>query len=485
MLENEKQFKTAMIAYLSSSEVGTGDLRAYARIIGVKRPTTKKNNELIEEITAILLGELEPIEISHKGAPVKNDFVKPTVLDAINRLCKDYHIFDKYEKKQAKDDNILPSLFPKVYDPTKLVLHDSSLESIESVVFNGQLTYFNNVYYLFPVDCRNGMKILVPDRLVESYALREGDVVTCHVVRGEKMLVATSVVTVNGLVVNSFSRTNFDEALPCYPVDDIEFAEENSSLAIKYFRWVTPIKKGQRACIIAPPKAGKSHLLYELAFAMQQKDEKAPIFVLLVDQSPEAVGKFRRVFKEGRLVYTTYEDDAEQQVFAAEFLLKRVKRYVEKGDNVVLFVDSLTALAKAYNDTDASIGGKTLIGGMESKSLQYVKRFLGAARNMETGGSLTIIGTAETNTGNPVDELICAELTGVANLEIRLSGELASKRIYPAIDALKTKAGEGILATKEDELLRTNYLPKYGNEAFLSLLEKTNTKENLLELLKK
>lgn len=479
MLENEKQFKTAMLAYLSSSEVSTGDLRAYARIIGVKSPTTKINDELREEIVAILLGKLAPVEISKKGAPVKNDMVKPNVLKNINQICQDYHIFDKYKKPQPVDDSVLPTLFPRVQKTGSLVFEDTTIND-DSIAYEGQLVCINEVYYLFPLDCKNGNRILIAEETVLQYALREGDVVTCRVRRGEKMLIATEVLSVNGFLAKTFTRVVFDEEIPCYPNEKLLLDGVKDKTSLKYVDWVMPLRKGQRACIISAPKAGKTQYLLDLALATKNSKTKTVVLVLLVDQSPETVGQFRREFEKEQLVYTTYEDDAQLQVFAADFLLKRAKRLVEHGLDVVLFVDSLTALARAYNDTDDSIGGKTLAGGLESKTLQYLKRFFGAARKLEGNGSLTILATLAVDTGNPADEVICGELSSISNFELHLSSALATKRIYPAIDPLRSIAG-GDFETKEEHFLRTKYLPKYGAEVFLETLSSAFSKDEFDE----
>ncbi len=484
MSENEQQFKMAMLAYLASSEVSIGDLRAYGRVIGVDKPTTKKKSELMEEITQILLGELQPVMQSRKGAPVKNDFVKPTVLNTINKLCADYHIFDKFEKMQP-DPELFGTLFPKRKDPTMLVLEDPSASGWEkSVIYTGQLETLQGVHYLLPLDGKNGNKILISDKMIEENELREGDVVNCWAAHGKSTLVATEVLTVNELVVKTYNRSHFDEGIPCYPEEALSLAEEaENNSTLKYFDWVLPIRKGQRACIIAPPKAGKSYMLYDLAVAAQKKNAHTQVYVLLVDQSPESVGKFRRAFPQDRVIYTTYEDDADRQVFMAEFILKRLKRQVEHDKDVVLFVDSLSALARAYNETDASSGGKILSGGMESKTLQYLKRFMATARKIENGGSLTIVGTVSSHTGNPADDWIVSEMSSVCNLEVRLSETLSIKRIYPAIDPLQTKLGEGIAATQVDVLLRNTYLSGCDTEAFLSLLTESDCKESFFKKL--
>ncbi len=482
MSENEKQFKEAMFAYLSSSEVATGTLRPLARIIGVKCPTKKLNDELREEIVAILLGQLEPVPVSKRGAPVKNKFVNPDVLKKINQICQDYHIFDKYKRPQPIDDNVLPTLFPSVQKTGTLVFEDTTIND-DTIAYEGQLVCINEVYYLFPLDCREGTRILVSEKTVEDYALREGDVVACRVTRGEKMLIATEVLSVNGWLSKTFTRFAFEEELPCYPNEALPLGDVEGKTSLKYVDWVMPLQKGQRACIVSAPKAGKTQLLFDLAMATKNNNAKTVVFVLLIDQSPEEVGRFRRYFGKDNLVYTTYEDDAEFQVFAADFLLKRAKRHVEHGLDVVLFVDSLTSLAKAYNDTDASVGGKTLVGGLESKTLQYVKRFFGGARKLEKNGSLTIVGALAKDTGNPADELICTELSAISNYELHLSSELAAKRIYPAINPFSSKTG---LSAKEEEMfVCEKYLPKHGVEAFLETIVDSSTKEELYSRLQK
>ncbi len=483
MSENERQFQMAMHAYLASAEVSIGDLRAYGRVIGVDKPTTKVKTALIEEITLVLLGELKPIPQSTRGAPVKNNFVKPTVLNTINKLCADYHIFDKYPK---------PEPYRNPYDvlwkkPEPMVMR---LESPEIPQFDrdpmyvGQLQKLNGVHYLLPLDCRDGNKILISEKMIEENELIEGDVVKCWTAQGQNLLVVTEVLTVNDVLIKSFDRRCYEEITPCYPKEPLVWAgKAEKNAALKYFGWVAPIYKGHRACIIAPPKAGKSQLIYDMAVAAKRRNPTVDVYVLLVEQSPEAVGKFRRVFAADKLIYTTYEDDADRQVFTAEFLMKRLKRQVEHGKDILLFVDSVSALARAYNDTDASLGGKTLAGGLESKTLQYVKRFLATARCMEQIGSLTIVGAVSSNTGNPADDLICSELTSVANFEVRLSDALAIKRIFPSIDPMQTKLGEGVTATEEDAVLRTKYLPRFGVERFVQTLQEQPTKEDFVQAL--
>ncbi|MBQ4053542.1 MAG: hypothetical protein IJD33_04310, partial [Clostridia bacterium] len=239
-----------------------------------------------------------------------------------------------------------------------------------------------------------------------------------------------------------------------------------------------PIGKGHRGIIAASPKSGKSTLLTEIAAVAAKANKNLHVMTLLTDQAPEAIGQYRKIVGTDNLVYTTYEDTPERQVFVANFILNRAKRYAESGKDVLLFVDSFNALSRAYNDTDESAGGKVLAGGLENKTVQYLKRYFGAARCLEKSGSLTILGTMSMDTGNPADDLLKAELSAVSNLEIVLSDDLAKRRIYPPIDLLKTRGkSTSLMVAKEEERFRDlivgTYLPSFGYEALKNLLDES------------
>ena len=284
--------------------------------------------------------------------------------------------------------------------------------------------------------------------------------------------------------MDTFTRIRFEEGNARYPREKIAFVSQEQSAGVteKYFDWLFPIGKGQRACVIAPPKSGKTTLLQTLAKAAKANNSGLTVLGLLVDHSPETVNAFRSVLSTDNLVYTTYEETPERQVYAAEFMLKRAKRFVEHGKDVLLVVDSLSALARAFNDTELSSGGKRLPSGLESKTVQYIKRFLGAARCLEEGGSLTILGALSCDTGNPADELICSELSAVANWEIYLDSELAKRRIYPAVVPAKQRSvGDADFAKAEVSLL----INDTDTETLLSCLQNAQTQEALISQLKK
>jgi transcription termination factor Rho len=240
----------------------------------------------------------------------------------------------------------------------------------------------------------------------------------------------------------------------CEPYLPLRFVKtgynDKVPVAAKAIVWILPLLKGQRACIRSLPKAGKTHLIYDLAMgAHGQKDLRS--FVLLLDQTPETVSRFRKLLPYTELIYTTYETDCDKQVYAAEFLLKRAKRYVESGYDVLLIVDSLNALARAYNETNESVGGKVLAGGLESKTVHYLKKYFGTSRCLEDGGSLTMLCALAEDTGNPADDIIASEVLSLSNYEIALNEKLAQRRVYPSIDYKKSRSDFEINQDKQKE----------------------------------
>ena len=440
-----KKCQDALYAYLDTKSLN--HLRAYGREVGVDVPCGRKKDDLIWQIVKILTGEIAPIDISSRGAPVKNDYFPPEMVAGTQDILKRYMFLEeKGVEKQTKT--------------------------------------FGSLGAVLPLDCFNGKKIVIPEDMAKENALRVGDVVGCLAKQGEKALVATRILTVNNMMALSLERIRFEEGTVCYPKENVSFVSgTDNGLTEKYFDWAFPIGKGQRACVFAPPKTGKTILLQTLARAANKSEEKLCVLGLLVDGSPESATAFRSALPAGNVVCTTYEDDAERQVFAAEFLLKRAKRYVELGQDVLLIVDSFSSLARAYNDTDFSSGGKVLSGGLESKTLQYLKRFLGSARRLEEGGSLTILGAVSTQTGNPADDLICSELSTVANWEVFLDTELAKRRVFPAIQPSKNRCvGVGIGG---GDTCVIDAINDVDAETTLRALAESETKAAFVENLKK
>ncbi len=291
---------------------------------------------------------------------------------------------------------------------------------------------------------------------IRKAGLRKGDYVVANVKKlaENRPWNVQDIISVNGMPPEkAFNRPNFDNLTPIYPDSrlKLEIPNEKNDFAIRAIDLVAPIGKGQRAMIVSPPKAGKTTLLKKIAHSITTNHPDAHLIVLLVDERPEEVTDMQRSIK-GEVVYSTFDELAEHHTKAAEMVLERAKRLVECGKDVVILMDSLTRLARAYNMTITPTG-KTLSGGIDPGALYQPKRFFGAARNIEFGGSLTIIATALIDTGSRMDDVIYEEFKGTGNMEIHLDRRLSEKRIFPAIDLNRsgTRREELLLSQKELE----------------------------------
>lgn len=466
--EKMEQFKAACKKYLSTLDFM--QLRIYGRKVGVAQPTTKTIEVLIEEIILILTGQLAPIEQSTRGAPIKNNFLKPEIEETIEKLRAQYeepvreqvkaYDFQAELRKLRANRNVL-----RVADPNADVT--DVRERLSWEIFRGQIVTFNGVHSVLNLQ-RTAQIAVIPEDLYNANGLREGDIVTFHAREGERSVVATNILSVNDLVLVESTRKRFEECTACYPKEKILLYNESrkENVTAKYLQWLLPLGKGQRGCILSAPKAGKTQLLAEIAELATALNPRLFVCALLNAQSPEIITVFRRRIEEENLVYTTYDDEPEKQVFAAEFILNRAKRYAESGKDVLLLVDSFNELALAYNDTAESAGGRVLAGGLESKTLYYLKKYFSSARCLEEGGSLTMLATAAIDTGNPADDLIGSELARAANYEIRLSEQLAIKRIYPTISLYDSRVQRGgALTSEEEEALNGLLLARAPTEA--------------------
>ena len=241
-------------------------------------------------------------------------------------------------------------------------------------------------------------------------------------------------------------RPHFDGLTPIYPQERLRLEDGNTSATARIIDLVAPIGKGQRGLIVSPPKAGKTMVLQAIAASIANSHPEVTLMVVLVGERPEEVTDLRRSVR-GEVIFSTFDQAAEDHIRVAELAIERAKRLVEMGADVVVLLDSITRLARAYNLV-APASSKTLAGGVAASALQPPRQFLGAARNVEYGGSLTILSTALVDTGSRMDDLLFEEFKGTGNMELRLRRELAEKRLYPAIDAMPS-------GTRHDELLMT------------------------------
>ncbi|HEX2098412.1 MAG TPA: transcription termination factor Rho [Rubrobacteraceae bacterium] len=291
--------------------------------------------------------------------------------------------------------------------------------------------------------------VYVSTSQIKRFSLRRGDYIVGQIRQardGEKYPALVRIESVNGHEPQKGRyRTNFDDLTPLYPMERLRLEWKPNDIAPRVVDLVAPIGKGQRGLIVSPPKAGKTTILKQVAQSIVANYPEVKLFVLLADERPEEVTDWERSVEEATVVSSTFDQPADNHIAVAELVLERVKRLVEEGEDVVVLLDSITRLARAYN-LAAPASGRILSGGVDSAALYPPKKFFGAARNIEGGGSLTIIASALVETGSRMDEVIYEEFKGTGNMELHLERKLANKRIYPAINVEDS-------GTRKEELL--------------------------------
>ena len=328
--------------------------------------------------------------------------------------------------------------------------------------------------------------IYVSPSQIKRFGLRKGDTIE-GLIRppkdNERFFAMLQVQKVNGVDSDKiYNRPLFENLTPLHPNERFTLEIDKSSLTQRVIDLIAPIGKGQRALIVAPPKSGKTMILQAIAHSIAQNYKDAVLMVLLIDERPEEVTDMSRSVK-GEVVASTFDEPADRHVQVAEMVLEKAKRLAEQGKDVVILLDSITRLARAYN-TVAPSSGRVLTGGLEATSLQKPKRFLGAARNIEEGGSLTIIATAMIETGSRMDDVIFEEFKGTGNSELCLDRKLSERRIFPAVDINRSSTRKENLLLSEDELnkvwiMRKVLAPLSSVDAMTLLLEKlSSTKSN-------
>jgi len=298
--------------------------------------------------------------------------------------------------------------------------------------------------------------IYVSQSQIRLFGLRTGDTV-CGSIRppkeGEKYYPLIKVLKINGCEPQTIrDRISFDNLTPLFPNEKFNLTGRKSSISTRVIDIFAPIGKGQRGMIVAQPKTGKTTLLKEIANAISTNHPEVYLMVLLIDERPEEVTDMQQSVK-GEIISSTFDKEASEHVKIANIVLEKAKRLVECGHDVVILLDSITRLARAYNTVQPS-SGKVLTGGLDANALHKPKRFFGAARNIENGGSLSIIATALTDTGSKMDDVIFEEFKGTGNMELQLDRRIANRRIFPAIDLLSSST------RRDDLLLDTNTLQK-------------------------
>lgn len=395
--------------------------------------------------------------------PIEDQCAVPTYDMFDNPTTNVQHTAQPYQQQPQ------PQPEEPLYDFTDLVKANGVLEVMPDGY--GFLRSSDYNYLSSPDD------IYVSTQQVKSYGLKTGDVVDCHVRPphdGEKYFPLTSIDMINGRNPNEIrDRVAFEHLTPLFPDEKFNLCGDRATtnLSTRIVDLFSPIGKGQRALIVAQPKTGKTILMKDIANAIAANHPEAYLMMLLIDERPEEVTDMARTVN-AEVIASTFDEPAERHVKIAGIVLEKAKRMVECGHDVVIFLDSITRLARAYN-TVSPASGKVLTGGVDANALQKPKRFFGAARNIENGGSLTIVATALIDTGSKMDEVIFEEFKGTGNMELQLDRSLSNKRIFPAVNLVASSTRRDDLLQDKTTLDRMWILRKYISD--MNPIEAMNT----------
>lgn len=378
------------------------------------------------ELKEKTLTELKALA-KEKGINGISKLKKEELIDLLNNnneVSSENKIDNKHYKVTNEDDQIAEGILEVMPDGFGFLRGENYLSSNKDV-------------YVSPIQIRR-------------FKLDTGDKIKgiCRIPKeGEKFPALIYVGEINGdSPENASKRRNFDDLTPLYPNERLRLETRSIEFSMRLIDLIAPIGKGQRGLIVAPPKAGKTTLLKKIANSITENYKDVELIVLLIDERPEEVTDMKRSIN-GDVIYSTFDEVPEHHIKVAEMVLERAKRLVEQKKDVVILLDSLTRLARAYN-LSVPPSGRTLSGGLDPNALHKPKRFFGAARNIEEGGSLTILATALIETGSKMDDVIFEEFKGTGNMEVHLDRKLSEKRIFPAIDINKS-------GTRKEELILT------------------------------
>ncbi len=448
-----------LFAFLAKLSLGT--LRVVGRHYGVAQATSSNKEQLVENIVAILTGKLKPAPRSNRGAPVKQTFVDPVLIEQIEGL----------RRAVTPAENRFTVAAP-----------ESPHNSYGDPIYTGLLEITQAGYgFLRARNCQPSVDgdVFFPAPVIHSLRLREGDFLACTAKPRQKTdsPAVEQVLSVNDLPMGKYEqRPQFDSLTAKYPNEKIALSADRNVTSLRVLDLLVPIGKGQRGLIIAPPKAGKTTLLKDIARAINEAHREIALIILLIDERPEEVTDIRESVTGAQVVYSTFDEGADHHVRAASLTLAHAKRLTELGRDVVILLDSLTKLTRAYNYLTEN-SGKTLTGGLDAGAFAEPKRFFGAARNTVEAGSLTILATALVDTGSRMDDIIYEEFKGTGNADIFLSRDLSERRIFPAIDVRRSGTRKEELLLSKEELSAVYKIRERGlteNAAgFLDTLKRT------------
>ena len=456
------------------------ELKEIAKELNIKNISKLKKSELIEEIL-----NNSPKSIEKNGVILQEKITPKAKIEENSKPVND-------NKEEVKEENREENREEK-RERLKVMINESDtavgvLEILENNSFgflrcNNYQTGENDIY--------------VSPSQIRRFNLRTGDEVQGKVresKEGEKFKALLYVEKVNGEnPERAVGRKSFESLTPIYPQDRLHLETNNENdLSSRLMDIICPIGKGQRGIIVAPPKAGKTTLLKKVAQNLSKNYPEVKLIVLLIDERPEEVTDMKRSIN-GDVIYSTFDEEPQNHAKVSQMVLERAKRMVEQGKDVVILLDSLTRLSRAYNLTITPTG-RTLSGGLDPGALIMPKKFFGAARNIEEGGSLTILATALVDTGSRMDDMIFEEFKGTGNMEVHLDRKLQERRIFPAIDIYKsgTRKEDLILSEEEKEVAYSIRKVMYrdGNvenvtEKLINMLSKTKNNKEFINIFSK
>ena len=464
------------------NEMTLANLKEIAKEKGIKNISKLKKSELIEELVKITPNKIEKngVILTEKIAPKNRNIEASIHIDEnVNNEAYASDSRDRYNVTEEEKKERLKVMINES-NSSKGVLEIQENNSFGFLRCSNYLTGENDIY--------------VSPSQIRRFNLRTGDEVEGKVREakdGEKFKALLFVEKVNGESPDkAIGRKNFENLTPIYPNERLHLETDNGrDLSSRLMDFMCPIGKGQRGIIVAPPKAGKTTLLKRITQNISKNYPDIKLIVLLIDERPEEVTDMKRSIK-GDVIYSTFDEEPQNHAKVSQMVLERAKRMVEQGKDVVILMDSITRLSRAYNLTITPTG-RTLSGGLDPGALLMPKKFFGAARNIEEGGSLTILATALVETGSRMDDMIFEEFKGTGNMEVHLDRRLQERRIFPAIDIYKsgTRKEDLLLSDEEKEVafaIRKN-MNRDGNiesitETLINMLSKTKNNKEFMEL---
>ena len=458
------------------------DLKAIAKARGLKGTSTMKKAELVE----LMLAEDEKDKAKADAKEAKAE--KPERTEKTERS-------EKVEKTEYKTDRTETKVEEPKADEDK---YPAELDS--GIAASGILEVMPDGYGF--IRCENYLPgdhdVYVAPSQIRRFGLKTGDILEGNTrvrTQGEKFAALLYVKSINGYPPEvAARRCNFEDMTPIFPNERLHLEMPGASVAMRIMDLISPVGKGQRGMIVSPPKAGKTTLLKDVAKSVKRNSPEVHLIILLIDERPEEVTDIKEAI-EGpnvEVIYSTFDELPEHHKRVSEMVIERGKRLVEHKKDVMILIDSITRLTRAYNQT-VPPSGRTLSGGLDPAALHMPKRFFGAARNMREGGSLTILATALVDTGSKMDDVVYEEFKGTGNMELVLGRKLSEKRVFPAIDIPKSGTRREDLLLSQEELEAINIMRKALNglkpeeavDKILDMFAKTRNNQEFVNMVKK